>query len=259
MGGPKPNKDVNALGRVGQGQQQALQGNIMGGLTGAQGRSDQVFNTAFGGYQNLLSGLQNPQTGGGGGGGVNPGMAALAGIQGPGSGIGGITGMMRARNDSLLPGFFDRIRSEQERLQNVQGGYNPGYTAQLSKIARESAQEGASAKLKSELEIAKMQQAAKAAQANFELQRAGMMMRGGGGGGGGSADDSFRQQMAVLGAMGGLREQTPGEAGMYMGGALQNVGLGNQQFGQFAGYNPPSVPAWQRALGAAGQVAGAFF
>jgi hypothetical protein len=248
--------------QVGQGQQQNFQNSISGGLGTAQGNSQGVFDTAFGGYKNLLNSLQNPQSGGGGGG--NPALsaaqAAIAGMSGPGNPWAGQLGAdIRTRENSVLPGFYDRIKAEQTRLQNVQGGYNPGYTSQMAKLARDQAHQAQEGVLNTEIKLGEKSAAAQAAQAQFALQQQGMLAslaRGGGGGGGGSADDNFRQQMAVLGAMGGLRGQAPGEVGMYLNSGLGNIGLGNQQAGQFAQYNPATVPGWQKALGAVGGVAG---
>jgi len=127
----------------------------------------------------------------------------------------------------------------------------------MAKLAREQAQQGQEGVLNTEIKLGEKSAAAQAAQAAFELQKAGMLASlGKGGGGGSSADQNFSQQMAVLNAMGGLRGQTPGEVGMYLNSGLGNIGLGNQQAGQFAQYNPATVPAWQRALGAVGGVAG---
>ena len=168
MGGPKPNKNVNQAFQTNLGQQRDFQNATMGGLSGSQGRADQVFNAQLGGYQNLLSGLQNPQTGGGGGGGQNAAMqAAIAAIQGAGGGpnISGLVNDIRARGGSLLPAFYDRIKEEQTRLQNIQGGYNPGYTSQMSKLARDQAQSMQKQQLDTEIQVQKMQQQA-AAQAN---------------------------------------------------------------------------------------------
>ena len=59
-----------------------------------------------------------------------------------------------------------------------------------------------------------------------------------------------------------MRGQAPGEVGMYLQGGLQNIGnrgIGNQQTQQLMQYNQPTVPGWQRALGAVGNVAGGMF
>lgn len=272
MGSPKPNPNVNAALQANLGQQRAFQDAAMGGLTGAQSRSDQAYNAAFGGYQNLLQGLQNPQTGGGGGGANAAQAAALAaihGLKGPSMSnpwAGQLGQDIRERGESLLPAFYDRIKEEQTRLQNVQGGYNPGFTSQMAKLAREQAQGAQSGQLSREIELGKLidqrNRQNQAAQQSFQMNQAGMLAglaRGGRGGGGGGPDDNFRQQMAVLGAMGGLRGQAPGETGQYLQGGLGGLQAGQGMAGQYAQYNPATVPGWQRALGAIGGVAGGLF
>lgn len=272
MGSPKPNKDVNnlAFGNANTFNQQqgGLQNNIMSGLEGAQGRSNQVFDTVFGGYQGLLSGLQGGggSGGGGGGGGLNQSIAAIQGLSGPGNPWAGQLGTdIRTRGDSILPAFFDRIKSEQTRLQNIQGGYNPGYTAQMSKLARDQAQSAQKGQLDREIALGEKSAAANAANAAFNLQKESMiagLRRGAAASAAAGDQQNFRNQMAVLDAMGGLRGQVPGEVGLYLRGGLENIGnmgIGNQQVGQLMQYNQPQVPAWQRALGAAGNIAGAFF
>lgn len=262
MGNPKPNKQVNDLAYGNAAQQQNFQNAAMGGLGGAQSNSQKLFDTMYGGYQNLLTGLQNPASSGGGGG--NPGLAAaqaaIQGLSGPGNPWAGQLGAdIRTRGASVLPGFFDRIKSEQTRLQNIQGGYNPGYTAQMSKLARDQAQTGQKNVLDTEIALGEKSAAAQAAQANFEMQKAGMLAGLARGGGGGGGDDSFRQQMAILQAMGGLRGQTPGEVGMYLDAGLGGLNAGLGQTGQLMQYNPAQKPWWQNALGAAGSVAGGLF
>lgn len=265
--GPKGDKNVNnlAFGNAGAFNQQqgGLQNNIMGGLEGAQGRSNQVFDAAFGGYQNLLGGMGQPGSGGGGGGGMNASIAALQGLGGPGNPWAGQLGAdIRTRGDSILPGFYDRIKSEQTRLQNIQGGYNPGYTAQMSKLARDQSQSAQKGQLDREISLGEKSAQAQAAQAAFNMQREGMiagMRRSGAASAAASGQQDFRNQMAILDAMGGLRGQTPGEVAMYLGGGLNNIGnfgIGNQQVGQLMQYNQPKLPAWQQALGIAGNVAG---
>lgn len=265
MGNPKPNKDVNAAFQNNLGQQQGYQNAAMGGLSGAQGNSQKLFDTLYGGYNNILTGLQNPAASGGGGGGnsaLSSAQAAIAGLSGPGNPWAGQLGRdIRTREMSVLPGFYDRIKAEQGRLQNIQGGYNPGYTAQMSKLARDQAQQGQEAVLNTEIKLGEKSAQAQAAQAQFELQRQGMLanLARGSGGGGGGADDAYRQQMAVLQAMGALRGQTPGEVGMYLDAGLGGLGAGQRAAGQYAQYNPAQTPWWQNALGAAGSVAGGMF
>jgi len=289
MGNPKPNKDVNKLAfgnaNTFNQQQGGLQNSIMGGLDGSQGRSNQVFDAAFGGYQGLLGGLQGGAGSGGGGGGGGGGkffdqarndIMGMSAPQLSNPWAGQLGADIRARGDSILPGFYDRIKQEQGRLQNIQGGYNPGYTAQMSKLARDQSQSAQAGQLNREVELgqkqADIQRQNEMAQASFAAQKASMLAglagqqaRGAAGAraaGAASDQENFRNQMSVLNAMGGLRGQTPGEVNMYLGAGLNNVqnrGIANQGVGQLMQYNQPQVPAWQKALGAAGQVAGAAF
>jgi len=226
MGGSKTNPSQNAFNE----QQGTFQNSIQSGLTGAQDRSNQVFDAAFGGYQNLLGGLG--QGGGGGGGGFGAAQAGIEGLTGPGNPwAGGLGRDIRSRNESLLPAFFDRIKAEQGRLQNIQGGYNPGYTAQMSKLSRDQAQSAQKSQLEREIALGEKSAQAAAAQAAFNMQKQGMLAslaRSQAGAANASNAQSFSQQMAILNAMGGLRGQTPGEVNMYLNGGLGNMGmLGN--------------------------------
>jgi hypothetical protein len=169
---------------------------------------------------------------------------------------------IRSRNESLLPAFFDRIKAEQGRLQTIQGGYNPGYTAQMSKLSRDQAQSAQKSQLEREIALGEKSAQAAAAQAAFDMQKQGMLAslaRSQAGAASASNAQNFSQQMGVLNAMGGLRGQTPGEVAMYLQGGLGGLGAGQNAAGQFAQYNPAQVPAWQKALGLAGSVAGGLF
>jgi len=235
MGGSKTNPSQNAFND----QQGVFQNSIQTGLTGAQDRSNQVFDAAFGGYQNLLGGL-GQSGGGGGGGGFGAAQAGIQGLSGPGNPwAGGLGRDIRSRNESLLPAFFDRIKAEQGRLQNIQGGYNPGYTAQMSKLSRDQAQSAQASQLEREIALGEKVQQGNAAQAAFEMQKQGMLAglaRSQAGAANASNAQNFSQQMAILNAMGGLRGQTPGEVNMYLNGGLGNMGMLGQ-YGQ-QGANP---------------------
>jgi len=234
MGGSKTNTNQAAF----QNQQQDFQNSIQGGLTGAQDRSNQVFDAAFGGYQNLLGGLG--QGGGGGGGGFGAAQAGIEGLSGPGNPwAGGLGRDIRSRGESLLPAFFDRIKAEQGRLQNIQGGYNPGYTSQMSKLSRDQAQSAQAGQLDREISLGEKIAQGNAAQSAFEMQKQGMLAnlaRSRAGAANASSAQDFSQQMAVLNAMGGLRGQTPGEVNMYLNGGLGNMGMLGQ-YGQQGGNN----------------------
>lgn len=199
-----------------------FQDQITSGLAGAQGRSDQAFNAALGGYNKFL-GQQNQfanQAIGAG----NQSAQNILGLAGPGNPWAGQLGqMIRARGNSILPAMYDRIRSEQGRLQNLQGGYNPGYTAQLSKIARDQARGMSENVLNTEVELGERSAAAQAAQAAFAMQQqmnAGRARQGGFG----SASGFGRNSLAALSGLRGLRTDVPGEVAMYLQGGLGNLG-----------------------------------
>ena len=240
-------------------------GNTLGaGLAGAQGRSDQVFNTALGGYNSLLGNIQGALGSAGGGGVSQATMDAINAIGGPGNPWAGQLGRdVRTRENSVLPGFFDKIAQEQTRLQNIQGGYNPGYTAQMSKLARDQAKQAQEGVLNTEIEIGKNSAAAQAAQAAFELQKQGMLASMQAQAGAASAADRARLlglNLSALGGLEGLRTDVPGEVGMYLSGMSNNLGAGQAgaqgALGQMFAANPRQTPWWQTALGTAAGLAG---
>ena len=244
---------------------------ITGGLGQAQSNSQNAFNTAFGGYKNLLGQATSGSLFGGGGGGTGAAYdamrAAIAGQQGPGNPWAGELGTdIRTRNDSLLPGFYDRIRAEQGRLQNIQGGYNPGYTSQMAKLARDQAHQAQAAKLNTDVELGQRSAAAQAAQTAFANQRAMQLAQlglsqaqAGSASSSAAARANLQARLAALGGISGLRGQTPGEVAMYLGAQNQNLssgqGLQNQGIGQMFAANPRQAPWWQTALGALGPAA----
>jgi hypothetical protein len=253
-------------------QRTNLGNTITAGLGQAQSNSQNAFNTAFGGYSNLLNqaagGTLNTGGGGGGTGAAYDAMrAAINGMQGPGNPWAGELGTdIRTRNDSLLPGFYDRIRAEQGRLQNIQGGYNPGYTAQMAKLARDQAHQAQAAKLSTDVELGQRSAAAQAAQAAFANQRAMQLAQlglsqaqYGAGNSRASAAMQLQARLAALSGISGLRGQTPGEVNMYLQGQLGNLGTGqglnNQSLGQMYQANPRQAPWWQQAMGMVGPAA----
>ena len=251
---------------------QGFGNNINAGLTQAQSNSQNAFNTAFGGYSNLLNQVQGGSIPGmGGGGGVNSAYdamrAAISGMQGPGNPWAGQLGAdIRQQNESLLPGFYDRIKAEQTRLQNIQGGYNPGYTAQMSKLARDQAHQAQASKLAADVELGQRSAAAQAAQAAFansqamQLAQLGLSQaQYGAGASSANARAALQARLAALGGISGLRGQTPGEVAMYLNAQNQNYGQGqqlaNQALGNMYQANPRQAPWWQQALGAVGALA----
>jgi hypothetical protein len=49
---------------------------------------------------------------------------------------------LRARATSMIPSFYDAYKRNAERRSNVQGGYSPGFDAQMAELGRAKAREG---------------------------------------------------------------------------------------------------------------------
>lgn len=60
----------------------------------------------------------------------------------------------RARAGSVLPAFYDAVKNEFSRQNTAQGGYNPGYTYQNAKLARDASRQSAAANLEAETTLA---------------------------------------------------------------------------------------------------------
>lgn len=238
-------------------QRTGFQNYINTGLEGAQGRSDQAFNAALAGYQGLLG--RNADM-------ANRAIAAgqksaegIMGMGGPGNPWAGQLGRdIRARGNSVLPAMYDRIRAEQQRLQNAQGGYNPGFTEQLAKTSREQARAATENTLNVDIALGEKIAAARAAQAQFDLQKR-MMAGRAGQGGYGSAAGFGKNSLAALQGIYNLRGQTPGEVGMYLQAGMGNMTGGQQgalaALGQRAAYNP-NTSWFDKAMGGLGMAAG---
>jgi hypothetical protein len=231
------------------GNNNALYNNISGGLNQSQSNSQNAFNTAFGGYSNLLNQAQSGSLGtGGGGGGTGAAYdamrAAISGMSGPGNPWAGQLGTdIRTRNASLLPGFYDRIKSEQGRLQNIQGGYNVGYSSQMAKLARDQAHQAQQGELEGDIQIGERSAAAQAAQNAFansqamQLAQLGLSQaQSGAAGSRASAAMQLQARLAALSGITNLRGQTPGEVNMYLQAVLGN----QQQLGNYGGFMNPN-------------------
>lgn len=246
--------------------------NISGGLGQAQTNSQNAFNSAFGGYNSLLhqasgGGLNT----GGGGGGVGSAYdamrSAIGGMRGPDNPWAGALGTdIRSRNSSILPGFYDRIRSEQGRLQNIQGGYNPGYTSQMAKLARDQAHQAQQSALEGDVALGERSAAAAAAQNAFansqamQLAQLGLSQaQYGAGSSSAAARMQLQARLAALAGISGLRGQTPGEVNMYLNTQNQNLGQGhglmNQSLNQMYQANPRGRSVFEQVLGALGPAA----
>jgi len=172
------NKSMNQSFNQYNQQRSGMQDYITGGLTGAQGRSDAAYNAALQGYQGLMNqnrgfasdAISRAREA------ANAAAAGIGGVAGPGNPWAGELGRnIRARGNSVLPAMYDRIREEQTRLQNLQGGYNPGYTAQMSKLSRDQARGISENVLNTEVTLGEKIAAARAQQAQFALQQQAMM------------------------------------------------------------------------------------
>jgi hypothetical protein len=146
--------------RTGQ-QYDTLDRSMMDRLSGAQGRADRTFESAYGGYNDLL-GRSRAGSGGGGSGGYDEiysrfkNFGDTGGIDDEnkrrirGSGVfdefartGGLNEAdkqnLRARSTATLPAFFENLKNQLSQRNAIQGGYSPGYDAQASKLARDQA------------------------------------------------------------------------------------------------------------------------
>lgn len=60
---------------------------------------------------------------------------------------------IRSRAGSAIPSFFGRLKENMSRQNTINNGINPGYTAQMSKMARDQGQAAQEASLNAELGI----------------------------------------------------------------------------------------------------------
>jgi len=266
MGGGGGNQQSAQVNRINE-QQAGNYGQFSSGLSQAEKNSNAVFDAAFGGYNSLLNNLRGSGGGGGGGGasarirggGGGGGFKignALAGIAGPDNPWAGELGTdIRTRGNSILPSFYGQIQSEQDRLQNIQGGYNPGYTAQMSKLANDMAHAGQQNVLETNIGLGERSAQAAEAQRQWEIQKskAGAaaalanqrlkmqqqaMMRSASGAAAQSQSQNYAMQLAALGALSNLRTDVPGGQGQYIQGLMGNtqLGYGGAQMGQNQGW-----------------------
>lgn len=220
----------------------------------ARGRSNQAYNSAYQGYQDVF----NDPSGGGGSRnrGVNPGRAGYdefartGGLSGEninrirGNGVfdefsrtGGLSNIdvanMRLYGSRTIPGFFDAVRRNLGSSSAAQGGYNPGYNSQTALLARDQARAAQDAALNTELGIVNTRNEGRrwgtegmsgAERALVDANQRGRMFGIEGLNRGyefdresDRYDRNFEAQnrLAALEGMRGLRTDTPGEVGMY--------------------------------------------
>jgi hypothetical protein len=275
---------------------QHLEDVLRPGLSAAQQRSDTAYNTSFDAYNDIIN---NPRAGGfydefARTGGWDPARIAsmdenIAGFKNIGrwgagspedafrlrgggvydefSKTGGLSegdrANIRDRSTSQIPAFYDSLKNTLMTQNNAQGGINPGFTSQMSKLARERGQESVNAAKDAELGI--MQQVnegrkwgtegmTRSEQAIVQNMLAGL---------GGASDTEMgmmnsinqgrmfgteglagldRDKLAAASGIAGLRGQTPGEVNMYLDNILGTLGMRGQQvqglLGQRMAYNP---------------------
>lgn len=61
---------------------------------------------------------------------------------------------LRYRATSMVPAFYDQYKNQLARRANTQGGYSPGFDAQMAEIGRQAGREGYDASRKAEADIA---------------------------------------------------------------------------------------------------------
>lgn len=154
----------------------------------------------------------------------------------------------RLRTTASVPGFFDAMRRNLDQRTAVSGGYGPGLDAASIALAREQARGGAAASLESEGRLQEDIRANKkwASQTGSDMEarifgnqkealnqliakKNAAIARGDA-----AAARSFSEQMAVLGAMRGLRGETGAET-EYDQLALRGYGGGLDQQKQGGG------------------------
>lgn len=219
----------------------------------ARGRSDQAFNTAFQGYQDIFA---DPRMGGGRGGGrSNPSgrhyeeFARTGGLNDEnirrirGNGVfdefsrtGGLSdediANMRLHGSRTIPGFFDSVKRNLDRSTTVQG-YNPGYNSQTAALARDQARAAQDAALNTELGITDTRNKGRmwgteglsgAESRLVDATQRGRMFGIEGMDSSHRFDREFdsrdndmdaQMRLAALEGMRGLRTDAPGEVGMY--------------------------------------------
>lgn len=169
----------------------------------------------------------------------------------------------RARATSGGSALYSGLRSELDRTKAIQGGYSPGYSAQINQMGRERSRALDDANLNAELDIsnaitgdrqwgAQGMSAAEQALAGLESQNVlgglsglsglyGQRQQGRLAGMGGMGDIAS-SKVGLLNSLRGLRSDTPGEVSMYQGGVQSGLGMQGNQAGnninQRMQYNP---------------------
>jgi len=157
----------------------------------------------------------------------------------------------RARATSGGAALFSGVRNELDRTRAIQGGYSPGYSAQLEKLSRDRSRGIDEANLNAELDISNAITSDRqwGAAGMSDAERALASLESGNRLSGLSGLSNLygqRQQgrlegmsgmgnlanvrLGALNSLRGLRSDSPGEVGLYQGGVESGLGMyGNQR------------------------------
>lgn len=274
-------------------------------LPGAQGRADKTFDSAYGGYNDLLGRARGGGFGGGSGGNYDElynrfkGFGDTGGVDDEGkarirgNGVfdefartGGVSDAdktnLRARGTATIPAFYDSIKRNLETQKAAQGGYNPGYTAQMEELARNESRGAQDAALNAETGILdRVNEGRKWGSSSLSGAEQGLQellsrnklsgWQGAMGARQAGNDEDYRGralglqgELGALEGLRGLRTDQPGEEfGLYdrlLGAAGGRSGATEQNLGLRAQYNPNRdfMDRLSQIGGAAGGLMGAF-
>lgn len=240
-------------------QQKNFSGQVSPLINPALQREDQAYNTAYNGYNNLANnlssqanskyGLWDPNRVGSIDHNVGEfkdfahGNTAQGAMYKDWLNTGGVSDAekadYRSRATSVIPSIYEGAKRSLDRQNSIQGGINPGYTAQSRQIMGDSARQSQQAATGAEVDLANMVRSGKLSAAgnldqnfmsgmgaanNTELELAHQLAD--------SRSQGTQGLLAALGGIRGLRTDTPGESNALMDLLLKgNLGYGAQQSG----------------------------
>lgn len=170
----------------------------------------------------------------------------------------GQKGLIRANAAATGRGIYDATNRQLDTGYSAQGGMNPGYNAQSSKLIRDSARAANESALQAELGIEDRVSEGRrwgiGGMSQAELGLGDLLQRGKMFGAEGLRGDAAARA-SLIESLRGLRSDTPGELAMYeqliAGGMGGRAGSAGSLLGQRAAYNPKEPGWFERALGAA--------
>jgi hypothetical protein len=164
--------------------------------------------------------------------------------------------LMRKTGNATIGSFYGNLKNEMTRQRAVQGGVDPGYDAQMAKLARDQGNATSDVATGTEKDIldrvmANRQWGAQgltaAEQAVVDATQRGRMYAG---------DDAYRNRQAALGAIGGMADmqgRIPGQLATYEDQVRAGLTQGDVSRGaisdQLMRYYPWKPSFWREALG----------